>query len=87
MEYNYLRFQVEGYNRISSGNNSKRPASISNIQTYFDKVESPSKLQVGPTKDKPGPIFPIAEATAVKFVTISNPSRLISKTEDIKIPM
>ena len=78
-------FQTAGWNNISSGNNSKRPASISNIITSLEKLLKNPKLQSGPTMESPGPILLIVAATAVKFVTRSCPSKDIAKTETTKI--
>ena len=65
------------------GNNSKRPASISNISTYLENVEYMEKLQVGPTISSPGPILFRVAAIAVKLVVKSKLSMLISSS-DIK---
>ncbi len=78
-------FQIAGWNNISSGNNSKRPASISNIITSLEKSLKNPKLQSGPTIESPGPILLIVAATAVKFVTRSCPSKDMAKTETTKI--
>lgn len=63
------------------GNSSKRPASISNIRTYLEKLEKMEKFCVGPTISKPGPILFNVAATAVKLVVKLNSSILISSKE------
>ncbi len=77
----YLLFQVMGENSTTMGRSSRRPASISNIRTYFDKRENMPKLDAGPTMDRPGPILLIVAAIAVKFVVKSKLSRLTSSRE------
>ena len=72
-------------NRISIGKISSLPASISNINTYLENVENIAKFPVGPTSSKPGPMLFRVAATAVKFVTKSKLSKLISSTEPAKI--
>ena len=59
---------------MSSGNSSNRPASMSNIRTYFDILLKNPKFCTGPTWERPGPILFIVAATAVKFVEKSYPS-------------
>ena len=68
-------FQMVGWNSINSGNNSNRPANISNIKTNFAKGENKSKFRVGPTKFNPGPMLFKVVATAVKLVIRSFPSK------------
>ena len=87
MSYIYCRFnhfllQVEGDRRTSNGNNSRRPANMSNIRIYFEKSEYRSKFLVGPTSARPGPMFPTVEATAVKFVSRSRLSTLITRVDN-----
>ena len=66
---------------MSIGNNSKRPASISNISTYLEKSEKIEKFCVGPTSSKPGPILFNVAATAVKLVVKPKLSIPISNTD------
>lgn len=63
------------------GNSSKRPASISNIRTYFEKLEKTEKFCVGPTISKPGPMLFSVAATAVKLVVKLKLSILIISRE------
>ena len=72
-----------GTNKSSIGNNSKRPANISNINTYFEKGEKCAKFCVGPTISRPGPMLFIVAATAVKFVIKSFSYKEIKNTERI----
>ena len=67
------------------GKISKRPASISNINTYLEKTEKFAKLPVGPTISSPGPILFSVAATAVKLEVKSKLSTLINKREIKKI--
>ena len=67
-------FQVFGANKSNMGNISKRPASISKINTSFAKAEYPAKFPAGPTSPSPGPILFIVATTAVKLVIRSFPS-------------
>ena len=60
-----------GWNNISIGNNSRRPASISKIITYFDSIEKCPKFCVGPAIASPGPMLFIVAATDVNVVTKS----------------
>jgi len=77
----YCFLQVAGFINTSNGNISKRPASISNINTYFEKSENKSKFFVGPTSANPGPILPTAYETTKKLVVKSYPSTLTSKSD------
>ena len=74
-------FQMAGWKRISRGNNSSLPASISNISRYFVKGVKWPKFWVGPTNYRPGPILLKVAATAVKFVIKSLPSKEMANTE------
>ena len=74
-------FQIIGWNRISIGNSSSLPASISKIRTYLANGEKKLKFCVGPTNSRPGPILLIQAATAVKFVVKSFWSKEIAKME------
>ena len=42
--------QVDGVSRISMGNSSRRPKSISAVRTILARGEKTAKLPVGPTK-------------------------------------
>ena len=80
-------FQIAGWNKISNGNNSSLPASISKIITSLEKSLKNPKLQSGPTILSPGPILLIVAAIAVKFVTRSWPSNEMAMTEATKIKL
>ena len=69
------------------GKISRRPASISKISTSLAGSAKPLKFRMGPTSSRPGPMLFMVAATAVKFVTMSKPLRLMSKKEVIKIKM
>jgi len=43
------------------------------------------KFCVGPTRERPGPILLMVEATAVKFVIASKLSNVIIKRDNVKI--
>ena len=60
-----------GWNRIRRGKSSSRPASMSNIRTYFEKWLKNEKFDVGPTRFKPGPMLFMVARTAEKFVAKS----------------
>lgn len=78
-------FQITGWNRISIGNSSSLPASMSKIRTYLEKGEKKPKFSVGPTNSNPGPILLIHAATAVKFVVKSFWSKEMAKIETAQI--
>ena len=67
---------------MSSGNSSRRPASISNIRIYLEKVLKNAKLHVGPTMFNPGPMLLIVAATEVNVVVRSNPL-ILTITNDV----
>ena len=71
----------------SNGKSSSRPASMSNIRTYLVNPVSPPKFLVGPTSERPGPILLRHDATAVKLVTRSLPSRDTRNTDRVNIPI
>lgn len=54
-------------------NNSSLPAIIRNERTSLEKSEKAEKFIVGPTKLKPGPIFPRQANTEDMVVIKSNP--------------
>ena len=76
---------MAGDKRTNNGNNSNRPANISNIKTNFEKSEYRSKFLEGPTSASPGPILPSADATAVRFVIPSKLSMDTSNDDITKI--
>lgn len=78
-------FQIAGWKRIRSGNNSSLPANISNIRIILEKMLKCPKFCVGPTRARPGPILLIVAITAVKFVTKSLPSKEMAKMDREKI--
>ena len=80
-------FQIAGWNRISRGKSSRRPASISNISTHFEKMEKCAKFWVGPTISRPGPILFNVAITAVKFVTSPLFSKEINRIDVVNISM
>ena len=57
------------------GNISRRPASISNMNTSLDSDENQPKLHVGPTRLKPGPMLLMVAATDDNVVTRSSHSK------------
>ena len=59
--------QLGGYKRISTGNISKRPASISKMYTHLLKVDAAPKLQAGPYFARPGPILLKVPSTEEKL--------------------
>ena len=63
------------------GNSSSRPASISKESTSLDNGEKIPKFPVGPIRERPGPTLFKVVATAVKFVTRSNSSKLMIKMD------
>ncbi len=62
---------MPGWKSINNGNNSRRPASISNIRTIFEKMLKLPKFCAGPASASPGPILFIVARTAVKLVVKS----------------
>ena len=66
---------------MSSGNSSRRPANISNIRTYFEKLLKKPKFPVGPTSERPGPMLLIVAATEVNDVVAPYPSNDIANME------
>ena len=67
----YCFRQVPGENNNSIGKISRRPASMSNINTSFDITENSEKLLAGPTPPIPGPMLLKVAATAVNVVSVS----------------
>ena len=63
------------------GNSSRRPANMSNINTYLENVEYMEKFRVGPTSSNPGPMLLRVAAMAVKLVVKSKLSILINNSE------
>lgn len=61
------------------------PASMSKIITSFAGFVKLPKFIMGPTCARPGPMLFKVAAMAVKFVTISKPSRLMSRKETTKM--
>lgn len=80
--FNFNPFHVYGLSNTSIGNNSKRPASISNIKTNFENTENIPKFPVGPTNSSPGPILFNVATTAVKFVIKSKLSKAIAAVDN-----
>lgn len=78
-------FQNVGANKINKGYISSRPNSIVNDRIILLRAEYSTKLPIGPTFPKPGPILPIDAATAVKFDAKSNPSKEIRRRLDVKM--
>ena len=69
--YAILFLHVFGANMIKIGNNSKRPAIISNDNMNLEKFEYPAYPPYGPTFAIPGPILLIQASEALfTFVTI-----------------
>ena len=58
-------FHKEREKNINNGKISKRPASISNDKTIFDKSVKLEKFPVGPTTPRPGPTLLKHVATAL----------------------
>ena len=52
-----------------------------NISTILENILKHEKLPVGPTSSRPGPILFSVVVTAVKFVIMSFPSKVIIKSE------
>ena len=77
--------QIDGWNKIKSGNNSKRPASIVKINTHLDKSVKCEKFCAGPTIDKPGPMLFIVAMTEVMLVAKSFSSKAMIKVAKMKI--
>ena len=75
-------FQVLGKNKISKGNSSNLPASISKVKIILENPENAAKFCVGPTASSPGPILFRVAATAVKFVVKLKLSIEISNVEN-----
>ena len=65
---------MEREKRISIGNISSLPASISNISTAFEKALKPAKFPTGPTISSPGPILLKQATTADILVVTEKPS-------------
>ena len=63
------------------GNSSRRPANMSNINTYLENVEYMEKFWVGPTISSHGPMLLRVAAMAVKLVVKSKLSILINNRE------
>ena len=76
-------FQIAGWNKIRSGYNSNRPASISKISIHFENREKIPKFWVGPTSSNPGPMLLMVAATAVKFVIKSFPLKERAMTDTV----
>ena len=77
----YLLRQADGEKIMRSGNNSSRPANISNISTIFEGILKPLKFPAGPTTESPGPVLLIQAFTAEKSVTRSKESSVKIKTD------
>ena len=75
-------FQMDLWNKSSSGNNSSLPASISNIRTYLAKGEKKAKFAEGPTISRPGPILLMVAATAVNPVIRSVLSKIPTEQKE-----
>lgn len=76
---------MSGRNSTSIGKISRRPASMSKIITSFAGFVKLPKFIMGPTCARPGPMLFKVAAMAVKFVTISKPSRLMSRKDTTKM--
>ena len=63
------------------GKISSLPIIIASVSTTLDKEEKQEKLQVGPTKEKPGPMLLKVAVTAVKLVVKSKLSKLMSNSD------
>ena len=74
-------------NNSSSGNSSRRPASMSKIRTSLEKSENMEKFPLGPTRERPGPMLLSVAATAEKLVIRSKLFSAISNMEKAKIKM
>ena len=83
----HFQRHVNGTNSSSSGKISRRPASMSKIITSFAGFVKLPKFIMGPTCARPGPMLFKVAAMAVKFVTISKPSRLMRKKDAAKMKM
>ena len=68
---------------MSIGKSSSLPAIILKVRTSFESEEKSAKFAAGPTPERPGPMLLMVAATAVKFVTRSRPSIVISSSETI----
>ena len=64
---------------------SKRPNNIQKLVNHLAKSVRYPQFSDGPIAPRPGPIFPMAEAEAVKDVIKSNP--VVDKTRAVKMKM
>ncbi len=70
----HFQRQVNGTNSSSSGKISRRPSSMQIMSTILLRGEKTAKLPVGPTRERPGPMFYRQESEDVKFVVKYSPS-------------
>ena len=66
-----LGFQNRPLSIISKVNSSSLPATIDRDNMNLLPSENRLKVFAGPTAESPGPMFPIQDAAALRFVSIS----------------
>lgn len=74
-------FQKRGSIRARTAKNSSRPSHMRRIITSFCHPAKNAKFSVGPTDDRPGPMFETVASEAVAAVTMS-----VSPTDSKRAP-